>query len=70
MRKFAVTLTVLYSLSIAGVLWAQPSPPPDLSKIQVLIITGQNVHDWRGTTPVLKQTLEDTKKYIPETPQR
>src|SRR2546422_5635268 len=63
MRKIVIALTVLYCLSITGVLSAQPSPPPDPSKIQVLIITGQNVHDWRGTTPVLKQILEDTKKF-------
>jgi len=54
---------VLYSVAATGVLSAQPSPPPDPSKIQVLIITGQNVHDWRGTTPLLKQILEDTKKF-------
>jgi hypothetical protein len=42
---------------------AQPSPPPDPSKIQVLIVTGQNVHDWRGTTPLLKQILESTGKF-------
>ena len=35
---------------------AQPSPPPDPSKAtQVLILTGQHVHDWRGTTPILKR---------------
>jgi len=36
-----------------------PGPP----KIQVLIITGINAHDWKGTTPVLRQTLEDTGKF-------
>ncbi len=39
---------------------AQPSPPPDPNKIQVLILTGQHVHDWRNTTPILKQILEST----------
>lgn len=62
-RLFVVPIVVLYWLSATGLLSAQPSPPPDPSKIQVLIITGQNVHDWRGTTPVLKQILEDTKKF-------
>jgi len=42
---------------------AQPSPVPDLNKIQVLLITGQHVHDWVGTTPVLKQILEDTGEF-------
>src|ERR1051326_5520553 len=59
MRKFIL----LYVIFTATILHAQPSPPPDPSKIQVLIITGQNVHDWRGTTPILKQILEDTKKF-------
>ena len=42
---------------------AQPSPPPDPNKIQVLIVTGQHVHDWRGTTPLLKQILESTGRF-------
>lgn len=38
----------------------QPQGPP---KIQTLIITGQNAHDWRGTTPVLRKILEDTGRF-------
>ena len=38
---------------------ADPGPP----KIQVLIITGINAHDWKGTTPVMRQTLEETGKF-------
>ena len=40
----------------------QPAPaaPP---KINVLIITGQNGHNWRGTTPILRKILEDTGKF-------
>jgi uncharacterized protein len=32
-------------------------------RLQVLIITGQNPHDWRGTTPSLRKTLDDTEKF-------
>src|SRR5262249_25805300 len=32
-------------------------------KIQVLIITGQNPHPWRDTTPVMRKALEDTRKF-------
>jgi type 1 glutamine amidotransferase len=32
-------------------------------KIQVLVITGQNGHDWRSTTPVLRKILEDTGRF-------
>jgi type 1 glutamine amidotransferase len=28
-----------------------------------LIITGQNGHNWRGTTPILRKILEDTEKF-------
>lgn len=64
MRKVLVSVTMLFWFVLsATVLSAQPSPPPDPNKIQVLILTGQHVHDWKGTTPVLKQILEDTKKF-------
>jgi len=33
------------------------------AKIQALIITGQNGHDWRATTPVLRSVLEATGKF-------
>jgi uncharacterized protein len=61
-RVFGLVILVC-SISLTAPAFAQPSPPPDPSKIQVLIITGQNVHDWRGTTPLLKKVLEDTKKF-------
>lgn len=32
-------------------------------KLQALIITGQNGHDWRGTTPLLRKMLEDTGRF-------
>ena len=63
MRALRVAGILLLSVWTTTVAIAQPSPPPDPSKIQVLIITGQNVHDWRGTTPVLKQILEATGKF-------
>jgi type 1 glutamine amidotransferase len=31
--------------------------------LQVLIVTGINAHDWKGTTPTLRQTLEETGKF-------
>src|SRR5215510_32891 len=40
---------------------AQPNAAPP--KLQVLIVTGQNGHNWRGTTPLLRKTLEDTGKF-------
>jgi hypothetical protein len=32
-------------------------------RLQILILTGQNPHDWRGTTPSLRKALEDTEKF-------
>ena len=29
----------------------------------MLIVTGQNGHNWRGTTPILRKILEDTGKF-------
>ena len=62
-KLLSILLIAFCCLSLTTALLAQPSPPPDPSKIQVLIITGQNVHDWRGTTPLLKKVLEDTRKF-------
>lgn len=33
------------------------------ASIRTLIIDGQNNHDWKSTTPVLKKTLEETKLF-------
>lgn len=41
----------------------QQSSQPNQQKIQALIITGQNRHDWRGTTPLLRKFLEDTGRF-------
>jgi type 1 glutamine amidotransferase len=59
----ALAAVLLFLLLAPGAASAQPSPPPDPNKVQVLILTGQNVHDWRGTTPLLKQTLEGTGRF-------
>ena len=47
---------------LLGVLWLAPAQAPP-ARIQALIITGQNGHDWRATTPVLRKLLEDTGKF-------
>jgi len=58
-------LTVIASLAcIVGVLASAQQPaPPAPPKIAVLIVTGQNGHNWRGTTPLLRKILEDTGKF-------
>jgi type 1 glutamine amidotransferase len=32
-------------------------------KIKALIVDGQNNHNWKGTTPVIKQVLEDSGRF-------
>ena len=51
---------------LVGVASAQQPAAPRLRsppKIQVLILTGQNGHNWKGTTPLLRKILEDTSKF-------
>jgi type 1 glutamine amidotransferase len=57
-------ILILWFVSLCGLspLLAQQSAS-GLPKIQVLIITGQNGHDWRATTPVLRKILEDTGRF-------
>jgi uncharacterized protein len=38
---------------LAAAAWAAPAH-------KTIIVTGQNGHDWKGTTPVLKKLLEET----------
>jgi len=59
MKKVLLTITLLFlAPSLLG--RQATSVPP---KVQVLIITGQHGHDWRGTTPLLRKALEDTGRF-------
>jgi uncharacterized protein len=51
-RKHGFAMLVVWFL-VAAV--AMAAPP-----YKVLIVDGQNGHDWKGTTPVLKKLLEET----------
>jgi type 1 glutamine amidotransferase len=53
-------MRILGSLFVLLVSPAFSQPVPVTKKIQALIITGQNGHDWRAVTPLLRQALEDT----------
>ncbi len=56
-----MNLLVLSVLLAAASLHTPAQQPPP--KIQVLIITGQNGHDWRSVTPELRKALEDTGRF-------
>lgn len=61
----AASIVLMQAQDKAGKGKSRPGPPganhPE--RIQVLIITGQNPHDWRGTTASMRKTLEETEKF-------
>jgi len=54
---------LLSVLVAAAAAWAAPAPGADAAKINVLIIDGQNNHNWKGTTPPIKEMLEKTGRF-------
>lgn len=48
-------------LILAGMLTAQEG-----TRLKVLIVDGQNNHDWKSTTPVLRQALESSGRFSVE----
>jgi len=73
LRREGVTLRLRYLLSLAAVAasiliaffpaCAADEPEPAGKTIRVILIDGQNNHDWRATTPLLKQHLESAKRF-------
>lgn len=62
--KRLLMASVMVWMAFAGLAFAQqPAAPAAPPKLQVLIVTGQHQHNWRGTTPLLKKALEDTSKF-------
>jgi len=55
MKNSLVLLTVLTAL------WAQPAPAAD--KINVLLIDGQNNHNWKETSPVILDLLNKSGRF-------
>lgn len=58
MYKRILTCVAIF-IAATAVMFAQESGKADGSKIRALIVDGQNNHNWRETTPVLKQDLEE-----------
>ena len=54
------------SLAIASFIGLATAPLPAAEKLPVLIVDGQNNHDWKATTPVLKKILEGTGLFAVE----
>jgi type 1 glutamine amidotransferase len=60
--KKGLILIATLILALGNFVYGQQSNP-EPTKIAVLIITGQNGHDWRATTPALRKILEDTGRF-------
>ena len=65
MRNLGIAALSFLILPLGTLLQAQSNSDPDPSKIQVLILTGQNVgeHQWWLTTPILREILQDTNRF-------
>ncbi|HVQ16279.1 MAG TPA: ThuA domain-containing protein, partial [Vicinamibacterales bacterium] len=63
MKKGLLVLALLACALGRSTTAQQPPAPAGPPKIQVLIVTGQNGHNWKGTTPLLRKMLEDTEKF-------
>ena len=63
LRRFAVLATVFLG---AGLLLSQAAGGEAKGKIRVVIIDGQNNHDWRSTTPFMKKVLRDSGRFSVE----
>lgn len=56
-------LLALGAVLLAGLAAAQAGAARKAKKVQVLIFSGQNNHDWRHTTPHLREMLEKTGRF-------
>jgi len=64
MRRVAIVAAVLVAVGVAVQVVAPQ--PANADKVRVLILTGANNHDWRATTPCLKEILERTGRFTVE----
>jgi len=62
-RYFLSLAAVAGALFVSVAAWAVDLPEPVGKTIRVILIDGQNNHDWRATTPLLKQHLESCKRF-------
>ena len=53
-------LLLLYLLTLNN---GPAAAADDTPKVKVILIDGQNNHNWRATTPVLKKVLEDSGRF-------
>ena len=62
-NKITLTLAMALLSCLTFVSLAQKGRPSS-DKLKVLLIDGQNNHKWQETTPVLKDSLESSGRFI------
>jgi len=64
LQQFAIVLTMLCTVSFSATAKAaDASRSGSMKKLRALIIDGQNNHDWKTTTPLLRQALESSGRF-------
>jgi len=58
-RTLLLLSALLTGLATGPLLAAEPQPP----KLRALILDGQNNHNWRATTPVIRDILEQSGRF-------
>ncbi|MFN0198580.1 MAG: ThuA domain-containing protein [Planctomycetaceae bacterium] len=62
-RRIAIRIWSLWLIGCTAVWGGLCDNSHAAEKLSVLLIDGQNNHDWKGTTPVLVKALESTGKF-------
>lgn len=55
MRRSVFAVCFVFSICVSSIVVAE--------SLKVLIVDGQNNHNWQGTTPVMKKYLEESKQF-------
>ena len=63
MRKHLLVAALAGLAALPTAFQTSAAPVEKAGKIRVLLIDGQNNHDWRATTPLLKKELEETGRF-------
>ena len=62
-RPILLSLVALAATSALSAQSAADAPTPPKARLKALVIDGQNNHNWRATSPVIKAGLEETGRY-------
>ncbi|MBY0521895.1 MAG: ThuA domain-containing protein [Gemmataceae bacterium] len=62
-RLMRISFLLLTACTLFGVDATQAEDKKAEDKIKVILIDGQNNHNWRATTPIMKKALEDTGRF-------